>query len=487
MLYVDQPVGTGFSYDSLINSTMDLLYAGGAESSAVEPLKSYNGTVPAENTTFLYGTFPSQSSFRTANTSVNAARTLWQFSQAWFSSFPEYITMDKRISLWGNSYGGYWVPVSAEYMVKQNVKIRNGELKDSIVLDIDTAGWTNGCTDVAIQGIGWADIAYNNTYGLEIIPEEIYTELKHNITKEGGCLDMIEQCRELGEVGDPDFYGTNYTVNAACTGATLYCFQYVLGAYNAFSNRSVFDMAHENPDPFPPSYLLGYFNREWVQKELGVPVNFTANALNSQWNMFYTTGDAVRVAGSQSMEYLLNSGVKVAPVYGDRDYRCPWNGAETLSLRTNWSNADSFRNAGYQHIHTDIDDCHKDEKGGLVRQHGNFSFSRVFDAGHDAASYQPRTVLEIFNRVMLNKDISTGKLPTDGTHNAYSTKGPKDTFWKKNDLPTAPPPNCNLYNVATTCTIEQYLALQNGTAEIEDFNIVKPVGGTPGALANYLP
>lgn len=289
---------------------------------------------------------------------------------------------------------------------------------------------------------------------------------------------MVKQCRSLGETYDPENYSTNATVNQICADATLYCLQYVLGAYNAVSNRSVFDITHENPDPFPPSHLIGYFNRAWVQRALGVPLNFTSDSLSTQMNMFYNTGDPVRIAGANSLQYLLDSGVKVALVYG----------AEQLSLQTNWSGAEAFREAGYQYIHTDIDDYHNDTKGGLVRQHGNFSFSRVFEAGHDVAAYQPRTAFEIFNRVLMNKDVATGKVAIGGHKNNYSTKGLKDTWWKKNQVPTTPPaPDCNLYSVATSCTIEQYLALLNGTAEIEDFNVVKPVGGTTGSLANYLP
>ncbi len=44
------------------------------------------------------------------------------------------------------------------------------------------------------------------------------------------------------------------------------------------SQRSDFDMAHMKPDPFPPYYLAGYLNQDWVQKELGVPVNYTEDS-----------------------------------------------------------------------------------------------------------------------------------------------------------------------------------------------------------------
>lgn len=80
----------------------------------------------------------------------------------------------------------------------------------------------------------------------------------------------------------------------------------------------------------------------------------------------------------KDVEYLLNNGVQVTFIYGDRDYRCPWLGMEKLSLAANWTGANAFRDAGYADIHTN-----GSYKGGVVRQHGSLSFSRVFQAGHD--------------------------------------------------------------------------------------------------------
>jgi carboxypeptidase C (cathepsin A) len=47
--------------------------------------------------------------------------------------------------------------------------------------------------------------------------------------------------------------------------------------------------------------------------------------------------------------------------------------------------------------------------GCLVRQYGNFSFSRVFEAGHEVPAYQPETAYEIFRRAMFNLDIASGE------------------------------------------------------------------------------
>ena len=67
----------------------------------------------------------------------------------------------------------------------------------------------------------------------------------------------------------------------------------------------------------------------------------------------------------KDVEYLLDSGVKVTLMYGDRDQRCPWLGAEKLSLAANWTGAEEFRSAGYANMVTN-----SSYNGGVVRQHG---------------------------------------------------------------------------------------------------------------------
>lgn len=231
MLYIDQPVGTGFSYNEIINSTFNLL---GDESTGIVPFEAYGDEIPEQNATLLYGSFSSQELSRTPNTTEGAARTLWSFSQAWFADFPEYNTCSKRISIWGNSYGGYWAPSSAAYMVKQNAKIASGEI-DGTILHVDQIGSTNGCIDLKYQMEWYPQMAYNNTYNLEVINETVYEAALHNYHKKNGCKDKIQECRELGEQYDPEQLGVNETVNAVCVKAQNYCTNNIIGAFEAYS------------------------------------------------------------------------------------------------------------------------------------------------------------------------------------------------------------------------------------------------------------
>ncbi|KAK6438255.1 hypothetical protein LTR95_005548 [Oleoguttula sp. CCFEE 5521] len=349
MLYVDQPLTTGFSYSTFVNSTLDLLFDhADPMQSGILPFDAYNGSVPAENTTFLYGTLPIQDPTKTANNSVIAAHTLWHFAQLWFTEFPEYKTRNDRVSLAGNSYGGYWVSTSAAYFQRQNNRIKSGEISGK-GLHLDSAVITNVCIDLLYQTEWYPQMAYNNTYNVSFITEQEYTESLFNWTKPGGGRDLILGCRALGAAYDPNEFAINAIVNEVCIEALGYGFA-----------------------------VLSTWRLAWVQEALGVPVNFTSTS-NLVTNQFvYGSGDFVRRAGLPDIEYLLDQGVKVALIYGDWDYRCPWLGVEQLSLQANWSGAAAYRKAGYEEIVVN-----GSYVGGVVRQHGGLSFSRVFQAGHD--------------------------------------------------------------------------------------------------------
>ena len=98
--------------------------------------------------------------------------------------------------------------------------------------------------------------------------------------------------------------------------------------------------------------------------------------------------------------------------------------------------AANFRSAGYTPIETN-----ESYTGGLVRQHGNVSFSRIFEAGHSAAYYQPETTYRIFDRAMSGKDIGTGDVEASDD---YSSEGPEYVFDVRHELPKSREAVCYL-------------------------------------------
>lgn len=96
MLYIDQPVGAGFSYSTLVNVTYNQL------TNAVTPT-DFSDAIPfTPNITVFPGTVSNPDLAFTANNSDIAAKAMWHFTQAWTNTFP-HLPENQRISLWTNS------------------------------------------------------------------------------------------------------------------------------------------------------------------------------------------------------------------------------------------------------------------------------------------------------------------------------------------------------------------------------------------------
>lgn len=100
-----------------------------------------------------------------------------------------------------------------------------------------------------------------------------------------------------------------------------------------------------------------------------------------------------------------------------------------------------------------------------MRQHGNLSFSRVYQAGHEVPAYQPETAYEIFMRVLFNKDVATG-LENTGQGSNYSSSGPANTLDFRSEQFEQPLQFCYTLDPGSTCTEEQIGALLNGSSTV---------------------
>ncbi|KAM5477095.1 hypothetical protein MauCBS54593_000366 [Microsporum audouinii] len=463
LLYVDQPVQTGFSYDVLTNATLDL------KTNILTPEGPDHE--PSNDGTLISGTFGSGDPSKTANTTLNAARHMWNIVQVWTQDFEPYTHNrgNDKISLWSESYGGRYAPGFMAYFLSQNKRIEAGLVAGS-VLHLDTVGIINGCVDLLSQQKSNIDFPHNkNTYGIEAIDDAGYDKAMHAYGKRGGCLDQISDCHALAKRLDPDGYGHVDEVNHVCERANDYCNTEVDGVYVDGTKRGLFDIAQCHLDPYPSNSFLGYLAKTEVQEALGVPANHTDPSYTVE-HVFNVTGDYVRSdKGGHLLDIanLLDAGVKVAMVYGDRDFICNWVGAENVSLSIDYKDAKNFRKAGYTDVFTDGSNIPKAQ----VRQHGLFSFTRVFQAGHMMLAYQPQVGYEIFRRAMFNMDIATGTV-TEGIEN-YSTQGETNSTHAEPPLPTVPP-TCNIWGLVMTCAQNQIEAVQKGEASIVNNIIVSP-------------
>ncbi|KAI4924239.1 uncharacterized protein J4E92_007320 [Alternaria infectoria] len=374
MLYLSQPVGVGFSYETT-ETDEDGRY------SLVDP--------------------------DTANTTDAAAIGAWHILQAFLELSPQ---LDPDITnftfnLWTESYGGHYGPGFYNYFYQQNQKIKNGSCA-GVEVEMDTLGVINGIIDEQIQAPYYPEFAVNNTYGIKAVNDTVYTFMKNAYYMPEGCHDQIEYCKQSDRTTEAGYL--------TCAQATNLCRSLVEEPYYAFGGRGVYDIRHPYDDPTPPDYFEDFLNMASTQEAIGVKINYTStNAPNVSYG-FSTTGDFVFPNFLEDLEEILSYGVRVALLYGDADYICNWFGGEAVSLAVNYTDSEAFRAAGYTPFLVD------GVEYGEVREYGNFSFTRIYEAGHEVPYYQPVASLEHFKRVLDHVVIADGsQVVTDD----YSTNG----------------------------------------------------------------
>lgn len=221
-----------------------------------------------------------------------------------------------------------------------------------------------------------------------------------------------------------------------------------------------------------------------------MPLNYTRGNDAFPGVFFEGTGDPARYDLSH-LGKILDKGLNVALISGDRDYRCNCKSSrkpsrltlvwvsdltflgfsvENASLHIPFNGADSFADSGYADIVTN-----SSYNGGLVREHSGLSFSRVYQAGHSAGGFQPETLSRIFERAMFRNDVATGKVKLTEKP-GYQSKGKSNVRDVRNKLPAPIDSVCYVLQPIETCTKDQKAALVNGTAKTKDSVVIFPEG-----------
>ncbi|KAM3532802.1 hypothetical protein MY4038_003896 [Beauveria bassiana] len=414
MIFIDQPNQVGFSYDVPSDGTM--LFPNNTVNIPPNATSSTKNPWAVAN-----GTFASMNSQSTANTTEKAAFAVWHMLQGFLGTFPQYLPPAPQpvsINLFAESYGGRYGPIFADIWEQQNQirRVTPARTNSTRQVQLTSLGIVNGCVDQEIQQALSPKFATTNTYGFKAYSDEEAKFYTDKFTAAGGCAERLRRCANLVETFDANGTGTTNGVNQACQRANTVCTD-VDRPYFA-AGRSPYDLSAPITDPFPPYSFVDYLNQGSVLSAIGSPVNYSMNS-NAVWFAFDATGDLSRGQIIPRLAKLLNQGVRIGFIYGDRDYICHWFGGEAISLQVakeaGGQYLTQFPAAGYSPIIVN-----NSYIGGDVRQFGNLSFSRVFQSGHSVASYQPETAFQIFSRLTTGTSVSTGQSIDLST---YSTPG----------------------------------------------------------------
>ncbi|KAF2666949.1 putative carboxypeptidase S1 [Microthyrium microscopicum] len=141
MLYIDQPIGVGFSTGS---STVD--------------------------------------------STTGAAKLIWNLIQAFYAKFPEYTS--REFAIWTESYGGHYGPGFAKYILDQNKAIASGKI-NATKINFSALGINNAWVNPYDAYKGMIDFAANNSHKPLISSTTAgrYTQLL-----EQSCAPALKKC-----------------------------------------------------------------------------------------------------------------------------------------------------------------------------------------------------------------------------------------------------------------------------------------------------
>ncbi|KAG7444067.1 alpha/beta-hydrolase [Guyanagaster necrorhizus] len=190
LLFIDQPVGVGFSY-----GTLDV------------------------------------------GTSQEAADDVWTFLQIFFSDSKFASLLDRDLAIWTESYGGHYGPTFAAYFLSQNEAIASRTIS-GLTLNLKVLGVGDGLTDPLSQYPGYITYAASNPYH-PLVSSSVISQANSSWSSSSGCKAQITACNNGGS-------------NSVCSSAQSFCNDNVLGPLAG--NYDVYFILSLNPDPYPPNF-----------------------------------------------------------------------------------------------------------------------------------------------------------------------------------------------------------------------------------------
>lgn len=347
LLFVDQPVGTGFSYTSW----------------------------PLDYVTNEDG----------------VANQLYQFLLSFMQTYPEYADHDFFVT--GESYAGHYVPAIGWKIVHENSAVAAGK---SAAPHINLKGIAigNGLVEPLTQYGAYADYALDN---------DLISQKQHDMIQaayKATCAPAIKACQSSQATGHSvrgTAVGGIYeciTAVDACNGGIV---QPILTAAAAKEGHSinVYDIRDECSHP-PLCYdftdLDTYVNLPDVREALGVG--------NRQWTECATTVHMMLTDDwmknlEENIPGVLAAGVRVLVYAGNKDFICNVEGNRRWVEKMEWPGQAEF-------LASPLADwsLSSGQVAGQARAHGGLTFLSVYDAGHMVPMNQPEAALDMLARFM---------------------------------------------------------------------------------------
>ncbi|KAK4180452.1 putative carboxypeptidase S1 [Triangularia setosa] len=230
MLYLDQPVGVGFSYgETNINST------------------------------------------------TQSSPYIWTFLQAFFAVKPEL--SKSQLGLFTESYGGHYGPDIIRFIQEKN-KVIDKNATSAVKIDIIALGINNGWIDPLLQFPAYLDFGFSNNYR-QLINESQYITGMAQFDEQ--CIPALQKCTL--STGTAAECNDAYAICYYATGLDVV----ESGQLDVYDIR---DTGEDSATPGTSTYRE-YLKRPDVKNAIGAQGDYT-ECSDSAWEQFDSTGDPSR-------------------------------------------------------------------------------------------------------------------------------------------------------------------------------------------------
>jgi cathepsin A (carboxypeptidase C) len=297
---------------------------------------------------------------------VAASKDIYALLTLFFHDFPEYAEQPFHIA--GESYAGHYIPVFAHEILSH--KNRN--------INLQSIAIGNGLTDPFTQYAEYRPMACGEGgYKAVLDPSECQS-MDNALPR---CQGLIQNCYDSESAW-------------TCVPSAIYCNNAMIGPFQR-TGYNVYDVREKCKDQenlcyTETAWIAEYLNQKKVMDAIGAEVSDYESCNTDINRNFLFQGD-----WSKPFHRLVPDLIKKLPVLiyaGDADYICNWLGNKAWSEALEWPGKQGFNDAKLKDLTLD------DDSYGQVKSSANFTFMRIYQAGHMVPFNQPAASLDFFNR-----------------------------------------------------------------------------------------
>ncbi|KAH9975097.1 serine carboxypeptidase [Lactifluus volemus] len=328
----------------------------------------------------------------TVNTSPVAGLDVYAFLELFITRFPKYAALPFHLA--AESYGGTYAPNIASVIHKKNKELAFAPVPKLAKINLASIILANGLTDPYTQIPSVPDYACDGPYPIYDDPEG--AECRALRSKVPTCQRLIKTCYD-------------YESRLTCVPAALYCWSQLFGplqqtGLNLYDVRRKCDRSEDADGPLcykEMGWIETWMNDRKNKAALGVDPSRSFECCSTEVNQaFMFQGDGMHNSAVLLPE-LIHDGVRLLVYAGNADMMCNYMGneawVENLETRFHkefesapsmkWIPARSGRVAGEVR-----------SAGGNGFGAGNVTFVNIFEAGHMVPYDQPEASLDLFVR-----------------------------------------------------------------------------------------